>query len=467
MKIKLHPIEIDPTQPFAFDLLNRKEEIENLTLLINNLNSPVVISINSGWGTGKTTFIKMWNAHLKSQGLYSLYFNAWKTDFAPDPLIAFLGEMDHEIKKFIQKDKKLKTIWNKTKKLGSLIAKRGIPALVKASTAGVIDAERIVEEEAAKFAESFANDAIQTYESKKLAIESFRDSLQEIIALSHEKKSIVVFVDELDRCRPNYALDLLERIKHLFDIEGLIFILAIDRAQLNHSVRSIYGSGMDADGYLRRFIDIDYTIKKPEIEKYVYSLTKSLDLENFFQKRSKKYQGVEYDFRNFLDAFCFLAELFKFSLRDVEQTLSRVMLVFYSGSPGQAVYPELLTYLIILRDRNPSVYRGFFRKEADETNIVAYLHSLMNQDERLKSKQCAILEGFLIAAKHSLDIATSPLVKKYNEMLESGHVSELEKVYIDSISRVINSRYLSRYGIDLEAIFNRIEILKQFQFPEE
>ena len=84
---------------------------------------------------------------------------------------------------------------------------------------------------------------------------------------SNREKTVIIFVDELDRCRPSYAIELLERIKHLFNIGGLVFVLALDREQLGHSIKAVYGNGIDSDGYLRRFVDFEYQLKNPEKKK--------------------------------------------------------------------------------------------------------------------------------------------------------------------------------------------------------
>jgi predicted KAP-like P-loop ATPase len=97
MEIKIRPIEIPSETPFVNDELDRQAEIKNLTELLVNIETPLVFTIDAKWGSGKTTFIKMWQADLSNQEIFSLYFNAWETDFAEDPLIAFLGELNSSI----------------------------------------------------------------------------------------------------------------------------------------------------------------------------------------------------------------------------------------------------------------------------------------------------------------------------------------------------------------------------------
>ena len=72
-----------------------------------------------------------------------------------------------------------------------------------------------------------------------------------------------VFVDELDRCRPSYSVELLERIKHVFSVKGAVFILAVDRDQLLSSISGVYGSNIDAPRYIRKFIDWNFSLPNP------------------------------------------------------------------------------------------------------------------------------------------------------------------------------------------------------------
>jgi predicted KAP-like P-loop ATPase len=86
-------------------------------------------------------------------------------------------------------------------------------------------------------------------------------------------------VDELDRCRPTYAIQTLELVKHLFNVPGLIFIFALDIEQLSHSVQTVYGQNMDAQGYLCRFFDyfmmMTYETNRNLVDEFVYRLYKT------------------------------------------------------------------------------------------------------------------------------------------------------------------------------------------------
>lgn len=92
---------------------------------------------------------------------------------------------------------------------------------------------------------------------------------------------MIFIIDELDRCNPYYAVKVLERIKHLFNIPNIVFVLSIDKEQLSNSIRGYYGSDLiKADEYLKRFIDIEYTLPDPDVDVFanIYLIITILDL---------------------------------------------------------------------------------------------------------------------------------------------------------------------------------------------
>jgi predicted KAP-like P-loop ATPase len=95
---KPREIEIDENDPFKNDLLARESEIKNLARIVLNYNDPLVLALDAPWGSGKTTFVRLWQAYLKQKGSQSICFNAWETDFADDPLIVLVSELDKWIK---------------------------------------------------------------------------------------------------------------------------------------------------------------------------------------------------------------------------------------------------------------------------------------------------------------------------------------------------------------------------------
>ncbi len=464
MNLKFEPIQFDPDDPYKSDLLERKEEIVNLTLLSQNVNSPAVIAIDSRWGTGKTTFIKLWEHHLKAENTFSLYFNAWETDFSEDPLVSFLGEMNEGLKSLIGSSEETNEAWEKTKAAGKQIAKRCIPALIRIGTAGILDAEKIIEDEMVKAAGSLAGDALDTYLQQKKAISEFHAALTKFIENSANGKQLIIFIDELDRCRPNYAIELLERIKHLFNIKSLVFVLALDKEQLSHSIKAVYGNGIDSDGYLRRFIDFEYQLKKSNISNYIESLFVSLQLEEFFNPR-KKYPELKYDYEHLKNVFIMLAVSLRLSLREVEQFLASINIAVRTAKENEYIFPSLLVFLMLSKHFQPDVYKRYISDYGDESEMIDYLHQIVPEKIRNDSFECALVEGFLIAAKkYRLENSESIFFLKHKDLILDENLDYKEKQYSETVVNVVNRPAGMGHGVNLQTLAARIDWISRFDF---
>ena len=189
--------------------------------------------------------------------------------------------------------KRIDEKFTKAKEVGADLLKKGIPIAVRVLSSGLLDSNQIVESAISELGENYSKDLIDKYEKSKESIQKFREKLECFVSemtkasTKFANKPLVIFIDELDRCRPDYALDVLEKSKHLFNIEGIIFIYSFDKKQLGFSVRSLYGNEMDVDGYLRRFFDLVYKLPSPNIENFISYLFSSYDLNTFFQSRGR------------------------------------------------------------------------------------------------------------------------------------------------------------------------------------
>lgn len=467
MNLKIQNIQIDADDPFRNDLLNRKTEVENLSALICNVNSPAVLAIDSAWGTGKTTFIKMWENSLKKQDIKSLYFNAWATDFSDDPLVSFLGEMNDGLDDLIGLSANSKEAWAKTKTVGKQLAKRGLPALIKIATAGVIDAEKIIEDEVSKAMEALTGDALENYFKQKTAIKNFHVALKESIAQSPGGKPVVIFVDELDRCRPTYAISLLERIKHLFDIEGLVFVLSLDKTQLGHSIGAVYGEGIDSVSYLRRFIDFEYQLRRPDVVPYIKSLFGALSLDKYLEPRLK-YDELRYDKEHLEKVFIMLAHYQNLSLREIEQLLASINLALRTAKDNEYIDPALLSFLVVAKNKRPELYRRYVSPSESETEMIAYLYELIPKADRHENFECALVEGFLIAAKRDWRKENmSETLAHHNEISTDATAAHEVKRYSERVVSIATRPRGMRNGVDLAKLVERIEMLSQFQFEKD
>lgn len=137
---KLTEIDVPPTAPFTNDALEREEPIKRLTRLVESTEQPFVLSVEAPWGWGKTTFIRMWKAHLESNGHICLHFNAWESDSVDDPLVACLGEMRRFVEqemKDIKSDAPITAHWDEVKRIGAGVLRKALPVAVQVATHGL------------------------------------------------------------------------------------------------------------------------------------------------------------------------------------------------------------------------------------------------------------------------------------------------------------------------------------------
>jgi predicted KAP-like P-loop ATPase len=253
------------------DLLNRKKEAKFLTNYLlkryeNNPKKPFVLNVNAEWGFGKTFFLENLAEDLKNKDYPVLYFDAWQNDYTNEPLISFISEMDSLLTPYFNKDESMKKSFkNVIKSSKNLI----IPIILKKLTGhGLDELEELVEDEPNSSEENKElKDGITTVVSKaatlaltehqtiKSSIVDFKKNMGVLIKAISAKDGInlpmFIFIDELDRCRPNYAIELLENIKHIFDIPGITFVIATDSEQLSHSINAIYGNNFASERYLK------------------------------------------------------------------------------------------------------------------------------------------------------------------------------------------------------------------------
>ena len=148
--------------------------------------------------------------------------------------------------------------------------------------------------------ETATEERLDKYQKAQDVIEEFKEKLEDM-ARAHTDRTIqvdtgihyplVVMIDELDRCRPSYAVELLETAKHLFDVDQIVFVLAVNRKQLAHTVRALYGNKFEAEAYLHRFIDLDVHLPEPNMERFIDDLFVSMGLKDnvWFEKLLKPF----------------------------------------------------------------------------------------------------------------------------------------------------------------------------------
>ena len=382
--MKLHPPEVDIPEedPFKNALFNRKEFAQSLTALLRNVEESLVIFVNAPWGEGKTTFARMWMKELERLKIKAIHFDAYAADYFDDPFVSFTGEILELVDKRLAAAKGVpesrkefkKTAIEVGKRLGGLVGKIAL----KAATLNAIEAAHIDElkDISTTFAEGVSEiggdlieKKIEGYVSEKDALKAFKESLKALAAIVREEQEfpLTIIVDELDRCRPDFALQLLERIKHLFDVEGVAFVLLVNRDQIEAYVRAVYGANVDARSYLLKFgtlfVDLPTERQQPRSQTGRSLYCRALS-EHF--GTSKTVRDGEY----LADSISALGTHFQLTLRETEKVFA-ILSVFYSVTPKEVFREEFLVSLLtVLKLRNPNFYQKISSGPVDATTFL-------------------------------------------------------------------------------------------------
>ncbi|MBU0578051.1 KAP family NTPase [Patescibacteria group bacterium] len=470
MYIKLPLLDIKPEAPFENDALKRKESSDFLTQFISKLEEPYVIAVDSCWGSGKSTFLKMWRYSLLQNGFFTIQFNAWETDFKDDALVALIKEIEIGLNGFNinskQKDKTRKLL-KKVKENAYKLAKKAIPAFVKIATQGVIDLNQGTEETLSSIAEDLVKEQFDEYEKTKESLANFKTSLEEFATelKSDNKGPLIFIIDELDRCRPDYAIQVLERAKHLFSINNIVFVLGIDMKQIGHSIKSVYGQGMDVRGYLDRFIDLDYHLPEPDIETFVRATLKRHQLDQWFSERKKQSEFHD-DYPTMEQVLIQWFSELNLSLRTIEQIISQIIIVLYTTAENQHFFPGLLCFLSILRKIDIDTYNKIREKSMAPENVLKniqkHTHSNFLDDNHYGAWITAHLEIGMTFKKRQAK-RYDP-IGKYSKTYESEKSSSEEKDRAKLIIDIIRSIGNNHYRLDVvDFLIKKIEISSQFK----
>lgn len=408
MAYRIPTLEIPADEPYRNDALERRPTVEFLVGLIQRAGGPFVLALDSPWGTGKTTLVRMLEVELKRQEFSCIYFNAWQVDYVTDPLVALVSSIDRLELGTDGAAATFKEHLKKARRVTSLVAKRTAVAAAKALTVGALDLDEEIEAAAAELAGESVNDIVEAFQKEGALLEKFRSELEKAIEQLPnlgKKSTLVFFVDEIDRCRPTFSIELLERIKHLFDVPNILFVLSLDKAQLEASIAAVYGQDINAAEYLRRFIDLEYVVPAIKSQKFVESLLLRFGLDEAFAGRT--HTEFRYDRSNFVDFFSALAEAIPLSLRTQERCMTRLRVVMDQTPENHYLDPVLAAVLIVLRAAAPDLFERLRLGAATAKDVMSYLNALPGGRKIVSDQLGLVIEAYLIAADEDEDRKTS------------------------------------------------------------
>lgn len=254
---------------FQNDALGREVFAKQLNRMIQNSrtlteNESLSIAIDASWGMGKSQFIHMWRNMLSDRPDFekwkTIYYNAWMYDDCGNAFSPMVCTICKEYYAKEQVDNKVLSATTRILKIGAIgittLACAANPVLTPFASLGKIAVDYLSDKSGV--------DLYTSFNKREQDKKEFRDSLKDLIG---DNDRLVIFVDELDRCRPTYAIETLEVMKHFFNVDKVVFVFALDIQQLSKSIATVYGQNMDASGYLSRFFDCQLRLPLPTGEQ--------------------------------------------------------------------------------------------------------------------------------------------------------------------------------------------------------
>ena len=419
---------------------NRKELAERYTQYLKSRKtseSAYVVNLNGAWGTGKTYFVNEWKKLLESpeHGHIAIKIDAWESDYLNDPLAIIIAELLEQIKSNIKNyDARFRNaernvasaIFNMGKSIlpiGSKIvgkhlfgetATNEILDLIAAATDSVTSHKALKDD---LNMGDLGLEVASQHKRHKQFTQDFKKQARELVDFAlggNPNKQVFIFIDELDRCRPTYAIEMLETVKHLFDIPDFIFVLSTDTSQLQHSIKAVYGHDFDSHEYLSRFFEQRLILPAPDFLEFmtVHDMFRSVQIETL--NAFPSIQNVE-ELREAVNVICKLNKN-HLSLRRLKQISSQLEIVLTSKDFKEIIFPIFDFIGIVFGD---ALYGGLtepkkpidramlaYRSAGDRTKIEEFTFGSRKASELINKLHNGLSRKLLNQVDYSFNKAT-------------------------------------------------------------
>lgn len=356
------------------DTIGRNDDLFYFVRILSRLSSGSAVALNAAWGSGKTFFVKqakmlidihnpnsdiateclnqeeiasikdVYNKHNFGTEKYDMpkmatvYYDAWKYDDTEDPLLSLLYCIMNRFGESVPEDKV--AVIKKFAKQSISIFSSAVRYVTGINVQEILETIK-------NFAEA-CEDTVKEQKSNESLEKRINSFLNDVVLDDEEK--LIIFIDELDRCNPQYAVKLLERVKHYFNHPKVVFVISYNKAELQHSIKTLYGSEFSADKYLERFFDYEFGLSTVNVVKYMDILGSSNTINL---------------------NMCAVAKLYSFQMREiwkyhdcVNKAIAKIQKVISNNIHSTEKSLEFciiwfLPVIIGLRFHNESSYRDF------------------------------------------------------------------------------------------------------------
>ena len=186
--------------------------------------------------------------------------------------------------------------------------------------------------------------------------------------------------------------------KHLFTVDHIVFVLAVNRAELAHSIRALYGNGFDADGYLHRFFDVDFRLPDAKRHEFIDALLDSTQINEYFKTKTTGREDTTTT-KNLLKGFFSAPDL---SLRRIAKAIHRLGLVFASLAKQPPAFAMTAVVALVLRTIDAELYHQFRRKEISDLGVIDKMFDRPGATNIKETVEGYLFEATIIMAAHEM-----------------------------------------------------------------
>jgi len=391
------------------DKLERKEIASFLTNYLTKRYSitsqrdkpdSLVMSFRADWGFGKTFFLNRWAKDLKDLDYPVVWFDAWFNDFSENPLIGFISAIEKDLTDHFRKIPKAQKMLEEAtfiaKKLIkpagfllSAIAAKQLTGYGMKDLKETLDGIGIDGSTVDNLITEYGVALLKEHKEKQELIISFKEKLKNLVdQLSKEQNiqlPIIIIVDELDRCKPTYAIELLESIKHLFGVGGVYFVIATNTEQLGHSICSVYGEKFDSEKYLKRFFEQEYLLPPPDTLKFSNYMFERPILSEIKQMKIRTVSHADFHKNHPLPAveLTKLSSAFGLSIRDIEQVCLTLEATLLNWPENETIQYTYLLLLIITKHVSSSTFQKIYSQTLTDQGLQEFTTNHLKADSTL------------------------------------------------------------------------------------
>ncbi|WP_116870646.1 KAP family P-loop NTPase fold protein [Vibrio splendidus] len=384
---------------FPADTLDRAKYASFLhNYLVNNsAEGGYVLNLNAKWGAGKTYFINRWIESIKDNHPV-VYIDAWQQDYSDDPMLTVVSSLIEALGSHLPKENQhIEKISEKSARFIKALAPALMKGVVKKTTGVNLDDIAIDADESlpsttekvesepknttttdivADSASTLAKCLIDDHNAKLQSVKHLRNEIKQLVkAITRPDNRLstptFVFIDELDRCRPSYAVEMLEVVKHFFELDNIVFVIATDTEQLQHAVKAVYGAKFDAQTYLGRFFRRRYSLT--ELSRYEF-VRQIIEEKVAYDSQWREHVPSINQSTDLMSAISIVADRFRLSLRDTAQLVDKFLSVL--SNTNKSMNPYLLLTLFVLRERHYFLYEKWMENTVKKPNLTTEMSNL-------------------------------------------------------------------------------------------